>query len=153
MLDLAAGLLPNSPLKEVDLSDTCHCGCSRTTISGQIYATGRCHGLATWTIKSAEGRRVTLTFRFFDISYQQQWVKVRDGPGDEDELLFFSHDVGSDRASPLRNVTTSGNVMRVDLMTAVPFMSYPLHQQQFPMKASMMIHVQGFVASYASSSG
>ena len=83
-----------------------------------------------------------MTFRYYDISYERQWVKVRDGEEESGELLFFSHD-----QSQPREVTTSGNVMRVELMTVFLVMS-PAEMTVFPLNASLPIHVHGFIASY-----
>ncbi|KAK7097246.1 hypothetical protein V1264_004254 [Littorina saxatilis] len=135
--------LPRTPLRSPDFDPSCHCGCTRTTDSGEIIASGRCKGLATWIIKTEPGEQVTLTFRYYDILYERQWVKVRDGESQSDELLFFSHD----QSSP-HDVTSSSNVMRVELMTEV-IMSSPAAMTVFPRNASLPIHVHGFIASYS----
>ena len=85
---------------------------------------------------------MTLTFRYYDISYERQWVKVRDGETPSDELLFYSR-------SQLQpgDVTSSSNVMRVELMTSV-IMTSPAEMTVFPLKASLPIHVRGFIASF-----
>ena len=88
------------------------------------------------------GQQVTLTFRYYDISYDRQWVKVRDGEKESGELLFFSHD-----QSQPRKVTSSTNVMRVELMTEIVVTS-PAEMTVFPRNASLPIHVHGFIASY-----
>ena len=89
------------------------------------------------------GQQVTLTFRYYDISYERQWVKVSNGDKDSGDLLFFSHD-----GSQPSDVTSSTNVMRVELMTEI-VMTSPAEMAVFPQNASLPIHVQGFIASYA----
>lgn len=89
---------------------------------------------------------MTLTFRYFDISYERQWVKVRDGERESDELLFYSH---VHMQQQPQNVTSSSNVLRVELMTQMVVTSPAAELTTFPQNASLPIHVHGFIASFS----
>ncbi|KAL8617068.1 hypothetical protein ACOMHN_014239 [Nucella lapillus] len=135
--------LPRTPLQSPKLDPRCSCGCTRAKDFGQIVASGRCKGLAVWVIKVSQGQHVTLNFRYYDIAYERQWVKVRNGASETDDLLFYS------RAQVLRpaDVTSTSNVIRVELMTEVVVTS-PAESAMFPRQATLPIHIRGFIASY-----
>ncbi|XP_076467987.1 uncharacterized protein LOC143298869 [Babylonia areolata] len=142
-LKTCADLLPRSPLRSPQFDPNCLCGCTHTSQTGEIIASGRCVGLATWIIETIPAQRVVLTFRYYSISYAKQWVKVRDGGAESDELLFYSHH----QSQPPGDVTSSSSVMRVELMTKADLTS-PVDVKLFARNATMPIHIQGFIASY-----
>ena len=135
--------LSRSPLFSSPYDPRCYCGCTHTAASGQIVASGRCKGLATWIIQAKPGLQVTLTFRYYDIAHKWQWIKVRDGRTAEDELLF-----SSDEVSRPANITSSSNIMRVELMTRRGMVSQT-EAAVFPQNATLPIHVRGFIAAYS----
>ncbi|KAL8591061.1 hypothetical protein ACOMHN_037294 [Nucella lapillus] len=138
-------LLPRSPLRSPVFDPNCQCGCTLTTTSsGEIVGTGRCVGRATWIIKTTPNLRVVLSFRYYSISYEKQWVKIRDGGKEGDELLYYSHH----QPQAPGDVTSSSNVMRVELMTSVD-MTSPVNVKVFPRNATVPVHVRGFIASYS----
>ncbi|XP_076446754.1 uncharacterized protein LOC143284039 isoform X2 [Babylonia areolata] len=138
--------LPRTPLRSpATLDRGCRCGCTHRANDsrGRIVASGRCKGLAVWVIRAPPGRHVTLTFRYYDVSYERQWVKVRDGEREADDLLFYSRS----QSPPPPDVTSTSNVMRVELMTEV-IVTSPAQSAVFPYNASLPIHIRGFIASY-----
>ncbi|GFR96214.1 thrombospondin-1 [Elysia marginata] len=141
-------MLPRTPLHSPVLEPSCPCGCNKAGQNeGQIIATGRCQGLSKWTLQVDDGQEIVLHFDYFNLNYSQQWVKIRDGTLPNDKLLFSSFDSGY----PVK-VVTSGPVATVEFMTSpITSSSGPATYRDFPEKASLPIHINGFIVSYHSS--
>lgn len=74
-------------------------------------------------------------------------MKIRDGILPHDKLLFSSFDSGH-----AVEVVTSGPVVMVEFMTSpMTPASGPALYRDFPVKASLPIHINGFIISYRSS--
>ncbi|XP_005108808.1 uncharacterized protein LOC101850513 [Aplysia californica] len=131
--------IPRTPLHSPPIDKNCACGCSKTEVTGEIIATGRCHGLSAWLVEGPEGSAVSLRFDYFNLNYTRQWVKIRNGGKASDDLLFSS----TNKGYPAE--ITSGRVMRVEFMT---FYVTPPPAAIFPKNASLPIHAHGFIASY-----
>ncbi|GFO30819.1 thrombospondin-1 [Plakobranchus ocellatus] len=142
-------MLPRTPLNSPVLDSSCPCGCNKAGAKeGRIIATGRCQGLSVWTLRVDSGQEMTLHFDYFHLNFSQQWVKIRDGESPKDRLLFSSSDPGY----PVE-VLTTGSVARVEFMTS-PLISVsptaPGAYSNFPVKATLPIHINGFIVSYHS---
>ncbi|RUS70327.1 hypothetical protein EGW08_021911 [Elysia chlorotica] len=146
-----ADMLPRTPLHTPVLEPSCPCGCHKAGDQGQIIATGRCQGFSHWTLTVEDGQEIILHFDYFHLNYSQQWVKIRDGKSPNDRLLFSSFDPGY----PME-VVTSGPAARIEFMTSAVTPSKghgPVAYRDVSAKASLPIHINGFIASYRSSAG
>lgn len=111
--------------------------------SGEIIASGRCSGRATWIIEVEDTQQIKLTFTHFDILESKQWVKVRDGDTPVSDLLYTS----TNGEQPNNDISSSSNKMTVELMTSVSD-EVPNSVAIFPINATLAIHLHGFIASY-----
>ena len=152
-LFLSPDTLPRTPLHSPVLEPSCRCGCTKDGDNqGKIVATGRCQGMSTWTVRVNDGQDIILRFDYFHLNYSQQWLRIRDGGSPSDRLLFSSFDSGY----PVE-VVTSGPVARVEFMTSfsTPALTStsdgPVTYRDLPVKASLPIHINGFIVSYRSS--
>ncbi|XP_041357904.1 uncharacterized protein LOC121374862 isoform X2 [Gigantopelta aegis] len=140
---------PASPLKTVNITLMCACGCQMTSEKGEIIATGRCtHGI--WNVEVARKHQIRLSFTYFNLFENKQLVHVRDGESPNDDLLF-----SSDGNEPSSDVISSSNSMFIELISLVASMSFtndssPSSLAIFPYNATLPIHVHGFIASYSS---
>ncbi|XP_067663330.1 uncharacterized protein [Haliotis asinina] len=137
------GYLPNGPLKSPKFDMRCACGCGMSSNSGEIIASGRCSGRALWTIEAEDSHRIRLTFTHFNILESKQWVKVRDGETPLSDILYSS----INGEQPHNDISSSSNKMSVELMTFASDEA-PRSIAIFPINATEVIHLHGFIASY-----
>lgn len=113
-----------------------------TSESENIIATGRCQGLSKWLISLEPNMKIKLTFHYFSLYKNKQWVKIRNGKDSNGDLLAISSGV----VSP-SDVTSTSNYMLVEFMS-MSSASSTSTSSIYPSKPLEEIHVHGFIASY-----
>ncbi|KAK3099747.1 hypothetical protein FSP39_009050 [Pinctada imbricata] len=146
-------MLPKTPLHSAEVNGSCACGCHLGETEGEIIATGRCEGLSIWLIKVEENHQIRLSFRYFDLYKDQQWVKIRSGETSSADLVALSHG-----EITLTEVVSTTNSMLIEFMTRSNtslVMPYRIHDAataqplQLPPYPYRDIHVHGFIAVYS----
>lgn len=142
-------LIPKTPLHTLSLNKSCICGCEIKSNQGEIIATGRCTGLSLWLISATSNHQITLSFTYFNLFKQKQWVKIRNGGTSSADLIAKS---GGEL--DLKKVVSTTGTMLIEFMTLVESSANLSYVNSSSASSSVLtypselIHVHGFIASY-----
>ena len=119
---------------------------------GEIIGTGRCKGLSQWIISVEVGHIIILKFQYFNILLDDQWIRVRDGDKNDDDLLAQSY--GFIKISQVRS---SKNKLLIQFMTrfdaSVPLLYHRMimsidNHMSYKNNMLQRISSYGFIATY-----
>lgn len=146
--------IPLTPLYSPKIDEKCACGCSIyvTNVSGQIIGSGRCNGLSFWLISVEPHQVIKLSFSYFDLLKDKQWIKVRNGNSPKADLLALS-----DGSAILTEVVSSSSTVLIEFMsksetldkhdqTSSSLTSSPSNIRHTSLQSIKTIHVHGFIA-------
>lgn len=149
--------IPRTPLHSAKLDQKCACGCELTEPEGEIIATGRCTGLSRWRMTASVNKIIRISFQYFELFSDRQWVKVRNGDNSKSDLLAVSYGQGE----LLTEVTSTSNKLLVEFMTKgdnssrTSYSPFSTNKDVPHPPASITswqptrrIHVYGFIAMY-----
>lgn len=70
----------------------CECGCNMSTLEAPLIVTSRiCSNVSVWLISAPKRHHVGITFVSYNLRRSDfEWLKVRDGSGPLDNLIFRS---------------------------------------------------------------
>lgn len=142
-------IVPDTPLNQIKIKGKCACGCTLSDSTGDIIGTGRCKGLSEWTISAAEGHVIILTFQYFNLLIDEQWIKIRDGKPSSD-LLAQSYGF-----IKVTKVISSANKLLIQFMTRYNASIPPFYHRRLASSdasdiehPSHFLYSYGFIASY-----
>lgn len=147
---MVSELIPKTPLHTLSLNKSCICGCEIKVHQGEIIATGRCPGLSLWLISATDHHQITLSFTYFNLFKQKQWVKIRNGGTSSADLIAKS---GGE--IDLQKVVSTTGTMLIEFMTLTESSANLSYVNSSSASSSVLsypselIHVHGFIASYS----
>ncbi|XP_060064411.1 uncharacterized protein LOC132544782 [Ylistrum balloti] len=157
---LCPDAIPHTPLHSPTYNQECACGCEIKKQRGEIIGTGRCDGLSLWLLTVEDDQNIKLSFQYFKLYEDRQWIKIRDGDSVDANLLAVSFG-----GIIVTEVTSSSNKMLIEFMSKTdinPNASDVYHSSSktnsssasstrlFQRVPTRKIHVHGFIANFSS---
>lgn len=150
--------IPNTPLHSPTYNQECACGCEIKKQQGEIIGTGRCDGLSLWLLTVDEDQNIKISFQYFKLYEDKQWLKIRDGDSVDANLLAVSFG-----GIIVTEVTSSSNKMLIEFMSKSDInpntsgdhhsshkTNSSSHNKSFQLVPTRKIHVHGFIANFSS---